>query len=975
MVLLVLLSAVAVALAVYLRHVYTRFSKYGVKSLTPLPILGNMARIVIRMDHFAQNMERMYKLDSRDRFVGKYQFLDPVVIIKDIDLIKAVTVRDFEHFLDHRNFVDEKLDSYFGRNLFSLKGEEWKQMRSILSPAFTSSKIRSMVPFMVEVGDKMINSLRMKIKKSGKNIIDVDCKDLTTRYANDVIATCAFGLKIDSHTEENNAFYKKGKETVAFNFMQLLKFFTLTSWPNVSKFFRITLFSEEIRFFFRDLVLNTINDREERNIFRPDMIHLLMEAKKGNLKHENGKDTDAGFATVEESAIGKKNVDYVWNDNDLVAQVLLFFIGGFDTVSTVMSFALHELAVNPEVQEKLHQEIKEHHENNGKIDFDAVNELKYLDMVISEVLRLWPPAVSMDRLCVKDYNLGKCNEKSTKDFIVRKGESIIIPAWAIHRDPAYYPSPRDMLMILLIWTAVVLSVCWLYSREVYSKFSKRGVNHLKPTPFLGNMASVILRRNHFVEATSKLYNAYSDDKFLGWYEFVNPIIMLKDIELIKTIGVKDFEYFLDHRPIVDGKIDPFFGRSLISLKGEEWKDMRSTLSPAFTSSKMRLMVPFMVEVGDIMIKSLKERIQSSEGGYIDVECKDLTNRYANDVIASCAFGLKVDSHTDRDNIFYKMGNVAATFRFVQLLKIIVTASWPMISKILRISVFDQNVKDFFQDLIQKTIQERESKSIIRPDLINLLMKVKKGQVTNDDSGDDNDAGFATVEESSVGKKNVNRAWTENDLIAQAVLFFIAGFETISSAMTFALHELAMNPDMQERLLQEIRDNDQKNGGKFDYTSIQNMKYLDMVVSEVLRKWPPAVALDRLCLNNYNLGKPNKEATKDYIIRKGEIVTIPVWSIHYDPNFYPDPEKFNPERFSDENKHQIKPFTYIPFGLGPRNCIGSRFALCEVKVLLYQVVRRMQLTPCEKTCIPAQLATDTFNIRLKGGHWLRFRLRQ
>nr|NP_001351965.1 cytochrome P450 9f2-like precursor [Papilio xuthus] len=532
-----------------------------------------------------------------------------------------------------------------------------------------------------------------------------------------------------------------------------------------------------------------------------------------------------------------------------------------------------------------------------------------------------------------------------------------------------------MLMILLIWTAVVLSVCWLYSREVYSKFSKRGVNHLKPTPFLGNMASVILRRNHFVEATSKLYNAYSDDKFLGWYEFVNPIIMLKDIELIKTIGVKDFEYFLDHRPIVDGKIDPFFGRSLISLKGEEWKDMRSTLSPAFTSSKMRLMVPFMVEVGDIMIKSLKERIQSSEGGYIDVECKDLTNRYANDVIASCAFGLKVDSHTDRDNIFYKMGNVAATFRFVQLLKIIVTASWPMISKILRISVFDQNVKDFFQDLIQKTIQERESKSIIRPDLINLLMKVKKGQVTNDDSGDDNDAGFATVEESSVGKKNVNRAWTENDLIAQAVLFFIAGFETISSAMTFALHELAMNPDMQERLLQEIRDNDQKNGGKFDYTSIQNMKYLDMVVSEVLRKWPPAVALDRLCLNNYNLGKPNKEATKDYIIRKGEIVTIPVWSIHYDPNFYPDPEKFNPERFSDENKHQIKPFTYIPFGLGPRNCIGSRFALCEVKVLLYQVVRRMQLTPCEKTCIPAQLATDTFNIRLKGGHWLRFRLRQ
>ncbi|XP_013146830.1 PREDICTED: cytochrome P450 9e2-like [Papilio polytes] len=531
-----------------------------------------------------------------------------------------------------------------------------------------------------------------------------------------------------------------------------------------------------------------------------------------------------------------------------------------------------------------------------------------------------------------------------------------------------------MLMLLLIWTTVVLSICWLYLRELYSKFNKRGVNNLQPTPVLGNMGSVAFRKHHFVEVTTKLYNAYPDDRFLGWYEFANPMIMLKDIELIKTIGVKDFENFLDHRPVVDGKIDPFFGRSLISLKGEEWKDMRSTLSPAFTSSKMRLMVPFMVEVGDIMIKSLKERIQSSEGGYIDVECKDLTNRYANDVIASCAFGLKVDSHTDRDNIFYKMGNIAATFRFVQLLKIIVTASWPMISKLLRISVFDQNVKDFFHGLIIRTMQERETKNIIRPDMINLLMEVKKGQLTNDGSVDD-DAGFATVEESSVGKKNVTRAWSESDLIAQAVLFFIAGFETISSVMTFALYELAVNPDMQERLLQEIRENEQKNGGKFDYTSIQNMKYLDMIVSEVLRKWPPAISLDRLCMNDYNLGKPNKTAAQDYIIRKGEIVTIPVWSIHYDPKFYSNPEKFDPERFSDENKHLIKPFTYIPFGLGPRNCIGSRFALCEVKVLLYQLLLHVELAPCEKTCVPARLATDTFNIRLQGGHWLRFRMRQ
>lgn len=74
------------------------------------------------------------------------------------------------------------------------------------------------------------------------------------------------------------------------------------------------------------------------------------------------------------------------------------------------------------------------------------------------------------------------------------------------------------------------------------------------------------------------------------------------------------------------------------------------------------------------------------------------------------------------------------------------------------------------------------------------------------------------------------AWADNDLIAQAILFFIAGFETVSSAMTFTLHELAMNPDVQDKLVAEIRENNAKNGGKFDYNSIQNMTYMDMVVS-------------------------------------------------------------------------------------------------------------------------------------------------
>ncbi|KPJ03683.1 Cytochrome P450 9e2 [Papilio xuthus] len=528
----------------------------------------------------------------------------------------------------------------------------------------------------------------------------------------------------------------------------------------------------------------------------------------------------------------------------------------------------------------------------------------------------------------------------------------------------------------MTWLMVIVVACSLYLWNVYSKFSKVKIKHLKPFPLLGNMSWILLRREHFAEAMARLYTTFPEERFLGWFEILNPLIMLKDIELIKKICVKDFEHFLDHRSFIDAKADPFFGRNLLLLKGEEWKDMRSTLSPAFTSSKMRLMVPFMVEVGDIMIKSLKERIQSSKDGYIDIDCRDLTTRYANDVIASCAFGFKVDSHTDRDNEFYKMGRVVANFDSKQMLRLMFMLTCPTVSKMLKISLFNASTIDFFRKLVVNTVNEREAKQIVRPDMIHLLMEAKIGKLTHEEkTGADADIGFATVEESSVGRKKVSRVWTDDDLVAQALIFFFAGFDTVSTAMMFALHELAMNPDVQNRLFDEIKQHEVRNGGTLDYNSIQNMNYLDMVVSEVLRKWPPAIGLDRQCLMDYNLGKPNKDAAEDFIIRKGQTVTVPVSAIHRDPALYPDPDMFDPERFSKDNKHLIKPFTYMPFGLGPRNCIGSRFALCELKVLLYQVVRRVQLAPCEKTCVPAKLATDTFNIRLKGGHWLRFRLRE
>nr|BBE49550.1 cytochrome P450 monooxygenase [Adoxophyes honmai] len=485
----------------------------------------------------------------------------------------------------------------------------------------------------------------------------------------------------------------------------------------------------------------------------------------------------------------------------------------------------------------------------------------------------------------------------------------------------------------------------------------------------------MLRLRHFVDVMNNMYWDHPEERFVGNYEFTKPVIFIRDIELIKKITVKDFESFLDHRNFVSAEVDPLFGRNLFSLKGQEWKDMRSTLSPAFTSSKMKHMLPFIVEVGNQMVSSLKTKLRDSGSQTIDLDIRDLASRYANDVIASCAFGLRVDSHTDPDNEFYKMGYKSSNFGFWQLMKFFVFASAPSLAKHLKMTLFSEDVSAFFNHLVMSTMKDRESHNILRPDMIHLLMEAKKGRLIHEEKSEkDADAGFATVEESNVGKKTINRAWSDMDLVAQAALFFIAGFETVSTAMTFLLYELAVNPDVQDRLVEEINEHEKLSGGKFDYNSIQSMTYMDMCVSELLRLWPPAIASDRLCNKDYNLGKPNPKAKEDYIMKKGEGLNIPVMAIHRDPNYFPDPLKFNPERFSEENKHNIQPFTYLPFGLGPRNCIGSRFALCEVKVMVYQLLQHMRVEPSEKTPIPVKLSTESFNLRMKGGHWLRLRAR-
>jgi cytochrome P450 family 9 len=284
-------------------------------------------------------------------------------------------------------------------------------------------------------------------------------------------------------------------------------------------------------------------------------------------------------------------------------------------------------------------------------------------------------------------------------------------------------------------------------------------------------------------------------------------------------------------------------------------------------------------------------------------------------------------------------------------------------QLLRVKVIPPRVSDYFSKIIEETIRTRTEKQIERPDMIHLLMEAQKGRQHLDEEVKVSE-GFSSVSESEMTKNRRDQEITLEDITAQAFIFFLAGFETISTVLAFTFYELAVDQDVQNRLRDEI----QSISAKPTYESLLGMKYLDMVVSEALRKWPSAVVTDREVSKEFTI-QPTQPGEKPLGLEKGIVCWLPMFAIHRDPRFYPDPEKFDPERFNDENKHKINPTMYMPFGAGPRNCIGSRFALLEMKLILFHVLKNFEVVPVERTPIPLVLDKDQINLNAKGGMWL------
>lgn len=269
----------------------------------------------------------------------------------------------------------------------------------------------------------------------------------------------------------------------------------------------------------------------------------------------------------------------------------------------------------------------------------------------------------------------------------------------------------------------------------------------------------------------------------------------------------------------------------------------------------------------------------------------------------------------------------------ELLKFLFSSGFPNFSRKIHLRVFDKTALDFYSKAFAQTLEYREKNGIKRNDFVSMLL----------------------------GLKNI---YSTDELAAEAFLIYTGGFETSSTLISFTWYELALNPEIQERLRAEIKEWLSKSDGKLSYEMIFGMQYLDQVINESLRKYPPIPNL-------------NRKVTKDYIIpetnltiAKGTSVYLPTYSFHHDPENYPNPQKFDPERFSPDDDVRVRhPFTFLPFGDGPRNCIGLRFALMQSKIAVVKTLRNYKITTNDKTPIPIKFIPSAPFLAAVGGMWL------
>ncbi|KAJ8284102.1 hypothetical protein COCON_G00029520 [Conger conger] len=469
---------------------------------------------------------------------------------------------------------------------------------------------------------------------------------------------------------------------------------------------------------------------------------------------------------------------------------------------------------------------------------------------------------------------------------------------------------------LLIFT---LSLFAVYGYWPYGFFKKLEIHGPKPMPFLGTLLEYRKGFHNFDMACFKKYG-----KIWGFYDGRQPVLAIMDLGMIKTILIKEcYSIFTNRRNF---RLNGPLYDAITVVEDDEWKRIRSVLSPSFTSGRLKEMFTIMKQHSNNLIKSIQKTSDSGKSANV----KESFGAYSMDVVTSTSFSVDIDSLNNPSDPF--VTHIKKMLKFDPLNPLLIfIAFFPFMAPVLEkmdFALFPTSVTDFFYASLRKIKSERRTN--VHKNRVDFLQLMVDSQIP---------------ENATVSKGEPLKGLTDHEILSQSMMYIFAGYETSSSTLSFLAYNLATNPETMIKLQEEI-DQVFPNKAPVTYEPLMEMEYLDMVLNESLRLYPIAARLERVCKQTVEIN--------GVAIPKGTVVMIPTYALHRDPELWSEPELFKPERFSKENKDKMDPHSYLPFGAGPRNCIGMRFAILMMKLAMVQILQNFSIATCDETEIPLEL---------------------
>ncbi|XP_050024415.1 cytochrome P450 3A24-like [Dermacentor andersoni] len=478
---------------------------------------------------------------------------------------------------------------------------------------------------------------------------------------------------------------------------------------------------------------------------------------------------------------------------------------------------------------------------------------------------------------------------------------------------------------LLVAVVVLVAGAWLQRRRQQMSLLKRyEIPGPEPSSVIfGNWKEF---RRDPLEVTTKWIQKYG--KFFGFYVGEMPYIVVADLDMIKHCLVRQAHIFRDRMPMIL-ELETF-KTSLVGLKGNDWKKVRSVMNPSFSGAKMKMISRVMNECVDIMLAKLDEQVTNNKTA---VNVSKMTQGLTMDAIAKSILAWEPDSQRNPDDPF--VSSLRKTLTEADTLILNIAIAFPPFRDLVT-WVFPYVPYGKLFALICRRIHDvilvRRAEPHVRH--LDMLQLMLDEQAKSNPSGSisDNDNVKCAGQEANAASAFVI---TDEHIVSNCFISLAAGFETTAVTLALILDELARSLEEQEKLYVELVS--AFPGGlqrDVEYDELQSLKRLDMVVSEALRKNPPLVLFTtRMC---------NEDITvMGRTIPAGSRLVVPKWSIHRDPELWPEPEKFDPERFNPDNESNRHPASYIPFGIGPRQCMGRKFALLELKTALCKLILKYE----------------------------------